>query len=885
MPHVKRTAALAVLAFVLLVLGVRAVGAQAHAWQADPAWWGPVQAITEWVMQIVGGVAALLKGKGGAPLSQRIGCLLMLIVFFVMWRRAMLARNAYRPGPVDVQKLVASGPEVEPQVEGLTAQLRKYLSETNLYPPTALPAEPPADNFIDLLGDVDIEPKKFGTSLLRLFSRIRPKVAYTVRGVLREQAQEARCGVTITVTSYAMRGSRTETLWAATWDDVVRLAGNWVMSSLVPVTRAGKRPPWQEWHGRCLQPELFAAYQEGRRLSKERKFDAALERYYTALRLDPSNLYLRTQIAGIQEKLWLHIDALETYYGAMLLDGCTEEERDRRLTMGRWNPLRWRRRYRWWRNGLLEVRFRYAVVLGIAEQTAKQWCTTRYGDDYCPRRARAREEIRQAMTPAFVDRYWRAFLGSTHPGGLSFGADEPLIRGWLTGLLDAHQDRETIRVVFQRACAEEMNQIVRDTPWSSLLPFVVARYRGTLTWASLRLNQQVWAPLRLAWAMDGHYPRYWSSGLQASPVWLESAQQLDERVQRVLDRPLGHFLTRWAREWNVLPRRPWQDSYNAACVYAAAMNHQFHRKDGGELARYAVRALEDATRTDRSSSQYLAGSWLLTEDPDLVALRRQPRFVRFERETYPHAAPDRHRSERPLTAEIMACHHAVLRATAEVMEHTWHDRRKRLPVEFPELARWFASEVEMWERVYQFARNRGCDWRDRERLLQAVRGVAEPALVIRRGLPAGLPELDDLLDAAWFEHGRSDGWVELFGASIAQRLTILSQDLKSARTGSPTAFSPISRSEQWLAAVRRDGALSHLVAQGAVRQACWDYEAVWRALGDQLDPAGDPRALSAVLGRLRRPRETWRGLAAGHPDGARRRRGTRAPPHTVTSRS
>ena len=71
---------------------------------------------------------------------------------FITLRRWMLQRNAYTPGPVDVQQLVSSTTEGEPCLEGLTAQLRKQLSETNPYPPSALPAESPAENFLDLLG-------------------------------------------------------------------------------------------------------------------------------------------------------------------------------------------------------------------------------------------------------------------------------------------------------------------------------------------------------------------------------------------------------------------------------------------------------------------------------------------------------------------------------------------------------------------------------------------------------------------------------------------------------------------------------------------------------------------------------------------------------------
>ncbi|MFE5109450.1 hypothetical protein [Streptomyces sp. NPDC056663] len=127
----------------------------------------------------------------------------LLIFFFCLLRRAMLERNAYLPGSVDVQELVdATPPEKKPLVQDLTSQFRKQISETDLYPPTVLPAEAPPEHFLDLLGDVDLEPKKLLTSLLRLFSRLRPKVAYRVRGILRFRTQEPHFGMTVTITSF-----------------------------------------------------------------------------------------------------------------------------------------------------------------------------------------------------------------------------------------------------------------------------------------------------------------------------------------------------------------------------------------------------------------------------------------------------------------------------------------------------------------------------------------------------------------------------------------------------------------------------------------------------------------------------------------------------------
>ncbi|MFI9235961.1 hypothetical protein [Streptomyces sp. NPDC053079] len=780
MPHVKLTGALALVALVLLLAAVRAVGRPHWRWQAGEDIPVLPDRLVEWVMQCVAGAGQLLTvGGGGASAGARVGCLLLLLAFFAFLRRWMLARNAYHPGPVDVRRLVASDPEVEQQVEGLTAQLRKHLSETNLYPPTALPAEEPADNFLDLLGDVDLEPNRLGTSLLRFFSRLRPKIAYRVSGVLRDRPVEPRFGVTITVTSYAIRGSRTETIWATTWEEVVQAAGNWVMAALVPVTRASRLPPWRGWRGRDLHPDLFAAYQEGRRLGQERKFDDALDCYYAALRLDPMNLYLRTQIAGIQEKLWLHLDALETYYGAMLLDGHTCLQREKHL-----KRRFFRRRYRWWHNGLFEARYRYAVVLGIGEQTADEWCEKFFETSAHQRRQSDRKEIREALTPAFVDRYWRAFIGC-HPSDVQDGGpfgkgDEARIRAWLRKQLADEPDREIVRVILQRACLEEMEQLARDYPrLSHLLPST--RLSGPLTWPSLRLNRDVWAPIRLAWAQrdlaEAKKGKYSISGLPSPGPWLEqSPEELDERVRRVMDRPLLYPLKRWARDCRLWRRRPWQESYNAACVYAVAMNcrdgqKDRERKDREALAAYAVMELEDAARTDRSGYQPLMRSWLLIEDPDLEALRRQERFIRFEREIYPHALPDHHRPKRPLRAEVMAYDQRLLTGAAKVMEHTWRARQLQLPADAHVLAHWFASDKELWECVYRVAKDQGYVWRDRAKLLKTVRAVADPTLLAECGLPSSLPDLDELLDdAAWFVLGGAEKRVKTLDEVIVRRL-------------------------------------------------------------------------------------------------------------------
>ncbi|MFI9743006.1 hypothetical protein [Streptomyces sp. NPDC052494] len=846
-----------------MVVAVCYVGWVKPRWEASENWPGWFQDVSERFMAFFEGAERIVTwGKDGAGLSLRLLCLLLLILSFVMLRRWMLQRNAYKPGPVDVQHLASSTAEGEEHLEGLTAQLRKQLSETNLYPPSALPAESPAENFLDLLGDIDLEPKKLGTSILRLFSRLRPKVAYAVRGVLRAREQEPVFGVTVTVTSYAMRGSRTETLWRKTWEDAVQAAGYWVMAALVPVTQASRRAPWQEWRGRNLQPELFAAYQQARELCQERQFDDALDRYYTALRLDPTNLHLRTQIAGTQEKLWLHLDALETYHGAVLLDGQSREQRSARLSRGPWNPRRsLSKRYRWWRNGLLEARFRYAVVLGMAERTAHQWCrSTVDPTDYrrCPRRAHTRREIRKSLTPALVERYWRTVIYLTPPGEKEPIYGEKKARAWLERELGEDRlDQKTVSFIFQLACEEEMYQLACDYPVLRFLRNPSRRRSRGLTWTSLRLNRDVWAPLRLAWAVQ-QTERGRVKGLRNDLSWPMEPKDLRKRVERARGRWIWRGMTERFRNWKLWPPRPWQDRYNAACVYAVAMTGHEDKQKRDDLAALAVGELEAATRADLTSFHPIMRSWLLTEDPDFEGLRPHDRFIRFERETYPHDAPDRDRPQRPLWAEMMAYDQQLLDGAAQVMEHTWRLRGKLLPAESHVIAQWFVTEKSVWQGVHRVAANQGRDWRDRAKLLQTVRAIADSALLAKCGLPSKLPELDDLLDeATWFGAGAAKESLTEFGQCIEERLRILSRAI-----GAPNAaVSPLRRSDQWVEAVKHSGTSPNFVMQAAVQQACADYEATWRALRDQLDPEDDELAFPRALHSLHEPDGVWRFLA------------------------
>ncbi|XQE78073.1 hypothetical protein ACN24L_03560 [Streptomyces microflavus] len=235
-------------------------------------------------------------------------------------------------------------------------------------------------------------------------------------------------------------------------------------------------------------------------------------------------------------------------------------------------------------------------------------------------------------------------------------------------------------------------------------------------------------------------------------------------------------------------------------------------------------------------------------------LRQESRFIRFERETYPHAAPDRHRPERPLRPETKAYGRQLLSGCAAVMEHTWRLRRGQLPAEPYVLSEWFVGEAELWRCVERIASNQGRNRRDRERLLQRVREVADRRLLVRCGLPSRLPEMDDLLDeAAWDTVDGVQERIRSFEETFDKRLSALSLAVAVGANGSANRLSPIRLSTQWLAAVRQNGASAAAVKQAAAQQACSDYETAWRAVRELLDPDQSATALSDALQRFHVP--------------------------------
>lgn len=565
------------------------------------------------------------------------GCAIVVAIL-LLWLavRLIAARMAYRPGPVDIEDLVdaTGGRGQAPVTQDLTARLRQQLSTTGLYPSlsqttatSAVQSAPP--NFLDLLGEIDTDPKKLGPSLLRVFGRARPKVAYRVNGVLqlRDEPATARFGVTLTVTGCAIPGSAVYTCWASSWEDATREAGYCAMAAILPVTRLCRTPPWTAWQGRALPVRLFQAYQTAAHLVREDKVDQALAYYDRALREDPLNPYLRGEVAVAQRRLGLYLDALHSYHGAITCDGERVERYNTRLWESSWRRQQW-----WWylrhlvrRPDLISVRYGYAQLIGTAEHTARQWGDVEEAvrplpsknkpPQPCPgdvepplpaqvgepkthatgSRAQVRSHLRSQLAAELIARYWplQADLRGRRVADIPRNEQRDARDATAQILLPVDGkpvDLNRLYVFFQEAFVQELYRLARDHRLTFITRLLPGGRRPRITAGSLRLLRDVLAPMRLRWARDLHgeaaadpCPRSgsipsrlcrrmsqvpWPVVPVHNPGNTEADRQAAMKRIDLLRKEVDNAMPGKLRQrW--FPE--WGDHYNAACVYAFAL--------------------------------------------------------------------------------------------------------------------------------------------------------------------------------------------------------------------------------------------------------------------------------------------------------------------------
>ncbi|MFE1776980.1 tetratricopeptide repeat protein [Streptomyces sp. NPDC059008] len=806
------------------------IAALASAGSGRRAWDGPLG----FIGQIFGGLGAVFQpgaGKGasiGARLAFFLGVLLLL---YVLWR-ATRAWLAYKPGAVDVQQLQDATPEGTPKPSDadLTAKLRRRLSDSSMYPPATLPAQAPAESFLELLGDIEIDPDKLGTALPKMLGRLRPKLAYRVGGLLQfRDTGPDQYGMTITVTAFLFGGSRATTVWGSDWDDVIRKAGNWIVSTLLPVTRAGRLPPWRQWWGREIKPELYEAYQEANELSRAGRHHEALEQYFTAIRLDPTNSYLRAELAETQEKMGLHIDALDTCQRALTLDGQDARTYRKRLWQSRWIP-HWRR-LRYFRHphlyrDLLGLRYRNSIILGTSEMTARQWCR-RMGTNG--------SHTHEQLIPLLVDRYWQTAIGLDDTDAPRKRSDRKQVgKESLRHTLQHSTDEKEIRLVFQRAALQETARLAADDAWarfwlywpirvwSCALVFWPAAYyqsvRGSqqpVSRGAFRVNRKVWAPLRLEWANWEYQKDKPSQKWRRHYAWRRPGRRMSWR--RVKPTQLRRRLRLVSRRRS---RRDWLTRYNTACVYAVAMNAQLrNHTQQQDLTQLAIEQLENAALTTRGSFAVVERTWMVEEDPDLAPLRNQDLFNDFVRTVYPSAEAFEQTSPSMRSDEqLREYDYRLLKEIAKVMQQVWNQRGEGYDVGIQCATEWLRIERKIWRSLQEISDDANIrKWQDRVSLIRYIQANCQPASASSPGFPPPLAP-----EEAASPNGLPDA------GKIHRTLSDLKQDMDAE-----DAHSLSDEGQRVLREAAADG-VTRLNAR-TTRLLATGYAAAWQTLDDCLE--------------------------------------------------
>ena len=195
--------------------------------------------------------------------------------------------------------------------------------------PAPIPGGGQSTDFLDVLKSTEGvgTPIRTAAALLGL---ARVSHALQIVTTLRSRTTGThRCGMTVNVVTLPRGSTTSHTVWAPTWEQAARRR-RCQGAAVFPMTRLCQLPPWREWRQRHLPPELFADYLDGKRLTSEHRYDEALGRYYSALRHDPKNLFVRLEIGALQEQLHLFLDALETYDDLIALGSRTDERRYQR---------------------------------------------------------------------------------------------------------------------------------------------------------------------------------------------------------------------------------------------------------------------------------------------------------------------------------------------------------------------------------------------------------------------------------------------------------------------------------------------------------------------------------------------------------------------------
>lgn len=669
----------------------------------------------------------------------------VLTLYFV--GRARLEAAAFRANQIDIRLFADERPEgshdreIDSAVE-LTAAFKRILNESRLYTPTPVPGAGSSYDFIQIVehaGDSAEGWWKAATKLVRL---AQPPAAFTVTGTVRPGNATGRYQLILELVRVPRFAASPLVIEDENWPRVLHRAANAVAALVIPRSAYVRTNiHWAAWRGAKIPYELFDAYQRANHFIIHRRYDEALAEYYRAVSLDPSNVYIRLEIAALQEQLDLHLDALATYDDVITL--CSRgHPKLARWWIGPDFARQPRHAGRGRAVALLIARYRHALVLGHGDSVAGSWWVRRTtagapGDARALRRAELRValelrfrryvELDVRVRPYAIPPEKRLEL---HRRVLRVPADEIVVQEATPAQLAEYNQRAAEMRSYLGALSQyEIERLIADYRrfWR--------RWRGTwhqLTNRALDLSL-VWTVVRRAMAdvepVTGAVPApavaYPGSRIRLADVcpdrrWPPDPRALDDTVEAAGS------------------RKSWEECYNAASVYAVAMlevgprgerdlrdrarNPRLVGEARDEVARRAVRELYHAATISHSGRLPERRSWVMGEDPDLVALRGHELFRVFEMVTF---SPDRAAPLRPQRAHVWEQVSYVRQLVGEIAGCRAHFWRARVLDTGPApdgrtLDRWRSADRDAWRKLAELATGKQ-DWYTRYQAICAFR--------------------------------------------------------------------------------------------------------------------------------------------------------------------
>src|SRR3954454_2922054 len=330
-------------------------------------------------------------------------------------------------------------------------------------------------------------------------------------------------------------------------------------------------------------------------------------------------------------------------------------------------------------------------------------------------------------------------------------------------------------------------------------------YRGSrLTDATLELTE-LCIGIRLDWVR--HRVK--------SPHQAWSPPDVQHDIERIQEKHSGAF-------------REWHEQYNAACAWPLTLADHGVRDGPGAraIAEQAVKRLEKATAC--ADSAYIASrrDWVVSEDPDLAALRARHEFKEFVLLFLPSEAFAPGRPQNVLQIESSRYVRDLLVAVADHRLATWraHYAQAIGDVDSALVCRWFEDERKIWTRVQAVAIN----FRHPKTRVALIEAIAHCGAPVEVGSPQY--EREPLCAGCDGDEKRLKRAAKKAVVDANERLALLTEVIE------PT----LGRLDTRVRRLQLRSASARTISAQGLQRRCAQQIALWQRLGEWLPGRNSP---------------------------------------------